>query len=131
MDRGAGDSEQKVVRHQRVTEHLANERTHLAYIRTAIAIISLGIAINRFSLYLTQIQKGPRRPHWGLQNAETLGIGLVVFGMVLMVGAAIRYGRAERQIDHGDYQPNRIMVYLITLLVLVIGAAGLVWLFQR
>jgi putative membrane protein len=120
-------------RQRYVTEHLANERTYLAFLRTSVGLISFGITINRFSLYLLESQiLSPRRmPRFTLVEAERVGFGMVVFGILLMMWAAMHYTRVSYQIDRADYRPNRLMVWVITLGVLLIGAPIVAWLFQR
>lgn len=119
------------IRPPHVAEHLANERTHLAYLRTSVSVIGLGIAINRFSLYLTQMRGEPDRAGWILSDAENLGVGLVIFGMLLMLWAIIRFGQTTKQINRGDFRPNTIMIALVTAAVLVLGSFSLVWLFRH
>jgi putative membrane protein len=119
-------------RAQHFTEHLANERTHLAWLRTSVSVIILGIAINRFSRYLAESDtRFPPRVIGSLIDERRLGFGMVVFGMLLMVWAAIRYTRVSRQIDCGQYRPITLAVWVITLTVLLMGSGSLIWLFLR
>jgi putative membrane protein len=115
-----------------ISEHLANERTILAWIRTAIAVMTLGVAINRFSLFLIEFsQTVPGfRPGHHLHNvrAEELGIGLVVLGVVMMVGASWHYLHVANAIDDGTYRPARLKIVLTSILVLGVGGASLLWL---
>ncbi len=123
--------EDKHVRHIHLSEHLSNERTHLAYLRTSIAVMSFGITINRFSLYLLQSEKlSTETPRWVLQDAERVGLGMVIFGMLLMLWAGVRYNTVSKAIDRGDFRPNKMMVWIITISVLLIGASSLIWLFK-
>ena len=111
-----------------VSEHLANERTILAWVRTAIAVITLGIAINRFSLFLAEfahIVPGGRTAN---THAEELGVGLVILGIAMMLGAIWHYLDVARAIDDGNYQPSRLRIVLPALIVVLIGATSLVWL---
>jgi inner membrane protein YidH len=123
--------EDKHINHIHLSEHLSNERTHLSYLRTSIAVMSFGITINRFSLYLIQSEKAPSmQPRWILHDAERLGLGMVIFGMFLMLWAGIRYSIVSKAIDRGDFHPNKRMVWVITISVLIIGASSLIWLFR-
>ena len=125
---GDGEGRQRFV-----TDHLANERTYLAFLRTSVGLISFGITINRFSLFLLQSQLLPPRRfmRFPLVEAETVGFGMALFGMLLLMWARIHYTRVSYQIDRADYRPNRVMVWIITLAVLLIGAPAVAWLFQR
>ena len=116
-------------RSQHISDHLANERTALAWIRTAIAVMTLGVAINRFSLFLLefhQVVPGGRAMN---RHAETVGIGLVVLGIVLMCGGAWHYLRVAKAIDREDFRPGRSAILLTAAAVLAIGGSALVWLF--
>ena len=70
-----------------ISEHLANERTILAWIRTSIAVMTLGVAINRFALFLLEVNKVLPATNTGNRHVEKLGIGLVILGIVIMCGA--------------------------------------------
>jgi putative membrane protein len=116
-----------------LSEHLANERTYLAYLRTAISLISLGITINRFSIFLIQSKELPEKAmaHWNLTGVSRLGFGMVVFGLLLLVWAAIHYSQIGRGIDQGNYRPNPLSAWIISGAVLLGGGIGLVWIFPR
>ncbi len=120
------------VQHNKITEHLSNERTHLAWLRTSISMISLDIAINKLSLALFQANAMPtdRPPRW-VGDGERMGLGLVVFGILVMIWAAIRYERVSREIEARTYQPGRFAVWIMTAGVVLVGLIGLVWMFQR
>ena len=112
-----------------VAEHLANERTILAWIRTAIAIMTLGIAINRFSLFLVEFSHiVPGGGRTANIHAEQLGIGLVVLGVVVMLGAIWHYLAIAKAIDEDSYRPSRLCIVLASLAVVVLGGASLAWL---
>jgi len=117
----------------KVSEHLANERTYLAYMRTSVSLISFGITLNRFALYLVQSQKVPERAlaHWNLNELGRVGLGMVIFGLVLMLWAGIHYSIVLRSIDLGRYHGGHKAIWIITAGVLVSGALSLIWLFPR
>ena len=115
---------------QHVTEHLANERTILAWIRTSIAVMTLGVAINRFSLFLLEFHHVPEAERAANRHAETVGIGLVVFGMVMMCGAAWHYLHVADTIDRDIYRPQRFTVIAASIAVMGIGGTALIWLFS-
>lgn len=108
----------------RIREHQANERTFLAWLRTSLALIGFGFAIARFSIFLRQLQATmtqqelAQRPFF---NSETLGVSLVVFGIVVIALAAWRYNQVFRQIEREDYHPNRLLIWVLTGVVMVLG----------
>ena len=106
----------------RQREHQANERTFLAWLRTSIALIGFGFAIARFGLFLRQFQTAqqPAQTH-PFFNSETLGLGLVLFGIITIALAAWRYNQVLWQIERGDYRPNRWMIWTTTAIVMLLG----------
>jgi putative membrane protein len=114
-----------------VSEHLANERTYLAYVRTAIALVSFGITINRFSLFLLERQIIHNTQPTLLRNAENAGIIMVFLGMACMLWAAIHFSDLTNQIDQGTFHPRKRAIWVISILVIVLGAITIGWLFQR
>lgn len=116
------DREPKIDRQR---EHQANERTFLAWLRTSLALIGFGFAIARFSIFLRQLQatvtqqEAIQRPFF---NSETLGVSLVVFGIILIALAAWRYNRVFWQIERSNYRPNRLLIWLIAGVVMILGA---------
>ena len=113
-----------------VTEHLANERTFLAWIRTAIAVMTLGVAINRFALFLMEIhQVLPEVRHLANRHIEKLGIGLVILGIVMLVGATWHYLHVGRTIESETYRPASRTMVATAIIVMLMGGSSLVWLF--
>ncbi|MGX5717935.1 YidH family protein [Arthrobacter sp. MAHUQ-56] len=87
---------------------LANERTFLAWIRTSLALLAGGIAIEAFTsgLFLEPVRKG-------------LAVLLLLLGMMLSSGAAVRWVRVERSMR------NKAPLPLPLLVPLVAGAGAL------
>lgn len=109
---------------ERQREHQANERTFLAWLRTSIALIGFGFAIARFGLFLRELQTAvtpgstPDRTWLG---SQTLGIGLVVVGIVFIALSVWRYNRVYRQIESGYYRASRLMVWVTAAIVTILG----------
>ncbi len=116
----AGKNSSKV-RNRRV--HMANERTFLAWIRTSIGIMAFGFVVERFSLFVRQMQfflgKETILPPRGYSAA--LGISLVVLGALMGVLSFVRYKKVEKQIDEDAYRPSVILDILLTIAVLAVG----------
>lgn len=108
----------------RQREHQANERTFLAWLRTSVALIGFGFAIARFGIFLRQLQASvtqqPTQKHAYL-NSENLGVSLVVVGIVTIALAAWRYNQVFWQIESGNYRPNRFMVWLLAVVMMILG----------
>jgi putative membrane protein len=113
-----------------VLNHLSNERTLLAWIRTSIAVIALGIAINRVSLFLMEIhQLVPELRAVANRHIKGLGVGLIVLGIVVLVGAFWHYVRVGRAIDAENYRPSTVAMGVTSAAIIVMGLIALVWLF--
>ncbi|MGL5792969.1 MAG: YidH family protein [Waterburya sp.] len=114
----------KMPKIDRQREHQANERTFLAWLRTSIALISFGFAIARFGLFLQQLDLAftqQKSQEHSIFNSQSLGIALVIFGILTITLAAWRYNRVFWQIERGNYQPNRILVWIMTGVVVSLG----------
>ncbi len=124
----------KIPKIDRQREHQANERTFLAWLRTSISLIGFGFAIARFGIFLQQLniaitqQETPVNP---LSNSENLGVALVVFGILVVALAAWRYNQVFWQIERADYKPNRIIVWIMTGVVIVLGLLSIPLLLRR
>ncbi|MBO3461271.1 DUF202 domain-containing protein [Aetokthonos hydrillicola Thurmond2011] len=118
----------------RQREHQANERTFLAWVRTCIALIGFGFAIARFGLFVQQLNLALTRQQPTpnpIFSSENLGLCLVIFGMLMLALAAWRYNQAFWQIEQGNYQPNRLPVWVMTGAVMIFGLLSIPLLLLR
>ncbi|PZO15115.1 MAG: hypothetical protein DCF25_14100 [Leptolyngbya foveolarum] len=113
----------------RQREHQANERTFLAWLRTSIALIGFGFAIARFGLFLRQFETATEPPASipapAILNSQTLGMGLVAFGITVIILAAWRYNQVFWQIERGDYKPSRLAIWILTSIITLLGLLSL------
>jgi putative membrane protein len=111
------------------SDHLANERTFLAWIRTSIAVIGLGFVVARFSVWLRELAvrvDEPIRPrHIGL--SLPLGIAMMCAGGLLALVAAWRYRKVANAIEQGTSAKDSNTIAVVTLMVLVITAALVIY----
>ncbi|WP_019158240.1 YidH family protein [Brevibacterium senegalense] len=91
---------------------LANERTFLAWVRTALAFIAGGIAVEAFTgdLFPTAIR-------------QILAILLLVLGMLLAGGAAVRWLNVERAMRRKKPLPVPLIVPIVSLVSAVAAGA--------
>lgn len=107
---------------QLAAEYLANERTFLAWVRTSIAVITLGFVVAKFGLWLGELALTSAQFARIRTGASIpVGIGMMLFGGLLVVLAAWRYTVVNRQIECGEVKADRGLIILITLLVLVLS----------
>lgn len=118
----------KLPRIDRQREHQANERTFLAWLRTSIALIGFGFAIARFGIFVRQLEmslNSVASSNHDRVNSENIGIGLVVFGIIIIAIALWNYNRIFWQIERGAYQPDRLIVWITSLVVIILGILSL------
>ncbi|BAU62885.1 hypothetical protein STA3757_02360 [Stanieria sp. NIES-3757] len=118
----------------RQREHQANERTFLAWLRTSIALIGFGFAIARFGLFLRQLDVALTQHESKVHpffNSQNLGVALVIFGIVVIALAAWRYNRVFWQIERGNYRANRLLIWIMTGVVMILGLLSIPLLLLR
>jgi uncharacterized membrane protein YidH (DUF202 family) len=107
--------------------HMANERTFLSWIRTSIGIMAFGFVVEKFALFIKQMQMILGKADITVATpvshgySSIVGICLVGLGTVMSLLAFIRYKKVERQIDEDTYRPSMLLDLLLTILVLAIG----------
>lgn len=112
----------------RQREHQANERTFLAWLRTSIALIGFGFAIARFGLFLHELQTHLNEkdmPTHSFISSQSLGIGLVIIGIIFIVLAVWRYNQVFWQIERSDYRPSRLLVWVTAGIVIFLGVLSI------
>lgn len=109
----------------RQREHQANERTFLAWLRTSLSLIGFGFAISRFGLFLQQFQIGQVPLNDPFVNSQQLGIGLVIFGIAVILLAAWRYSQVFSQIERGNYRASRRTIWVLTAVITLLGVLSL------
>lgn len=118
----------------RQREHQANERTFLAWLRTSIALIGFGFAIARFGLFLRELQTRLTDqfvPSHSVISSQSIGLGLVIVGIVVIVLAVWRYNQVFWQIEQSNYQPSRLMVWVTAVIVILLGLLSMPFLLLR
>ena len=110
---------------ERYSDHAANERTFLAWVRTNIALIGLGFVVSRLSPTLSAA--GATNASRVLARTTPVGIVLVVFGAVVTVLAAVRYDQVNRQIEAGVVKPDRWLVWIVTLVIVLLSVGAVAY----
>jgi putative membrane protein len=112
----------------RQREHQANERTFLAWLRTSIALIGFGIAIARFGLFLRQLHLALTQQQASVHastHSESLGVSLVILGIIVVMLAGWQYNQVFWQIERADYRPTRLLVWMVLGAVIAVGIASI------
>lgn len=87
---------------------LANERTFLAWTRTALAFLAGGIALAAFDI------QGVDPAH-----QEAVAVLIIVGGLCIAGGAAVRWVHVERAMREGKPLPVPAIIPVLSLLVFV------------
>jgi uncharacterized membrane protein YidH (DUF202 family) len=112
--------------------HMANERTFLAWIRTSIGIMAFGFVVEKFALFVKQMDRflihtadGKSITPWPktpvTSTSSIVGVILIGLGATMGLLAFIRYKKVEKQIDNDTYHPSLILDILLTLSVVAVG----------
>ena len=83
---------------------LANERTFLAWIRTSLAFLAGGIAVEAFTGDI-----------FDLALRKVLSIVLLLLGMLLSAGAAVRWIKVERSMRHKTPLPLPLIAPVVAI----------------
>jgi putative membrane protein len=99
---------------------LANERTFLAWIRTSLALLAGGIAVEAFT---TEV--------FPEQLRTLLAVVLLLLGVLLSAGAAVRWFRVERSLRHQTPLPLPLVAPLLGAGGAIVSAALVVFVLQN
>ena len=105
----------------RVSDHLANERTFLAWMRTGAAIVVFGFAIGRFSIAMRQLTALQGHAVRTAGMSVWLGSFTILAGLALVVAGLVRYRKTRVQLEAGTFEPAGFVLDLITILTVVFG----------
>ncbi|CAF9923233.1 hypothetical protein IMSHALPRED_005869 [Imshaugia aleurites] len=127
---------------EKISSHLASERTFLAWLRTGLGFITLGIAVERFSRFdlvpplstspstsnststSTSISTPPQaKPK--TNNSEPLVVALLASGCATIGYGTTRYFSTMRSLQRGAYKPSFYGAGAVS--VAVVGLAGAAW----
>ena len=117
------------------SDHAANERTFLAWVRTAITMMAFGFLVEKFDLFLhitaaSLALKLHETPRPGPGIGEAVGVGLMVFGLAIVVVAATRFLKTAKDIDDPAQHvgPGSRFDLALAALLLMLGCALLAYL---
>lgn len=113
-------------------DFLANERTYLAWIRTGIGIMAFGFVVVKFSLFVKQIGLvlGTTINVQSRGYSASIGIVLVVIGVLSIVLSFSQYRKTDNQLKSGTYQPSTLLTTILTGIIVLISVVLIVYLMQ-
>ncbi|HEY8682501.1 MAG TPA: DUF202 domain-containing protein [Rhodanobacter sp.] len=117
----------------RFSDHAANERTYLAWVRTAITVMAFGFLLERFDIFIFYASHvaGKAIPELHVRASEWLGLGLLLFGALVILFATLRFNQNRVAIDstaiipHGARRLERVLgaILIVMAVFLVIYVA--------
>lgn len=92
----------------RFSDHAANERTFLAWVRTAITVMAFGFLLERFDIFIAYATRtdGKAIPELHVRASEWLGLGLLLFGALVILFATVRFHQHRIAIDSDQNVPH-------------------------
>jgi putative membrane protein len=112
----------------KVTDHLANERTYLAWLRTGIATIGLGFVVAKFGLAIRALTGIAALPETQFHLSSIIGIALSITGGLMILFAFTRFTRNQYRIRSGIYEPSTGAELAITSTLFIIALLLIVYL---
>ena len=97
----------------------ANERTFLAWIRTSLALIAAGVSLDAFVRDIPSVVRG------------TIGIALVLTGIVAGGTAYLRWRASERAMRLRQPLPGFVLAPLLTMGIVAVGLVLAVLMLMR
>ena len=114
-------------------DHAANERTFLAWLRTGIAVVAFGFLIEKFDLFaltmagVTSLDAAGRSHLEKFSGPFGFGAGhaFIVVGILVILGATIRFVRTGRLLDDQAMHSPGILPDLAFGVILALLLVGL------
>jgi putative membrane protein len=106
---------------QRVSDHLANERTFLAWVRTSISVIVFGFVVAKFGITLRQFFRFENLDPHETGISLGLGVSFMVVGILMAILAIWRYQSTRIQIAQANFRPPNKIIYVVGLLTAGLG----------
>lgn len=110
----------------KVTDHMANERTYLAWVRTGIAVIALGFVVAKFQLLISELF--PSAPSSSVHLSLIIGVILVAMGGLLQVLALTRFKKNQAMIKVGRYEPTSTIETAVSSITFIVAILLIVYL---
>ena len=108
-------------------EHLANERTLLSWIRTGINAIGAGILLYAVAGALDALLQGVLPEVLEHGQLTLLSVGVVIFGALVELAAVARYIQYRISIRRGYLTSPTPIYLLVTLSLVFIGVAYILY----
>lgn len=111
--------------------YMAAERTFLAWIRTGLALMAFGFVLARFGIFLRSLSLTGATPDVKQAHfSVSVGIGLIVIGVLVQILSLIHYRRLIQHLNAGvaDFDRPSTLASSVSIIMAVVGAAMAVYL---
>jgi putative membrane protein len=100
-------------------------------VRTSVTILSFGFVVAKFNVWLREItnRNQAEMPSAHGITGMWMGVALMVLGGFLIVMAAWRYHAVNRNIELDKVKPDRSLVAMVTVVVVLMVAAMILFVF--
>ena len=109
------------IKSDKITDHLANERTFLAWIRTSISIIIFGFVVSKFGITLRQLLLIQNHAIKEGGASLYIGVGFIVIGVIMALLAMTQYKKNMHSIDIDQFKPSNTIVVILGLTTIGFG----------
>lgn len=114
---------------EKVTNHLANQRSFLAWVRTSLATITFGFVVETFGLNLGEWQiKVGLNGTLSIHYSTFFGVTLSILGVVMMIVALIEFLQNRRAIESKRFHPPAAFNIILAILAALIGVMMAIYL---
>lgn len=112
----------------KISDHLANERTFLAWVRTSISIIVFGFVIAKFGVTLRELLLVQNSASKESSLSVCIGVGFMFVGIILALVALVRYQKTMHGIEVGQFKPGKAIIVFLGIVTALFGAVLTIYL---
>jgi len=113
--------EKKAWENDKISNHLANERTFLAWVRTSVALMGFGFVIVKFAIFVRQVTLALHNT--GAEPAKSasgvVGVIMVALGGLMALIAYLRYRKMQKTISSNQFYPSSTLSFFVTAIIIV------------
>ncbi|GAB6065742.1 DUF202 domain-containing protein [Aquifex pyrophilus] len=102
--------------------YMAAERTFLAWVRTSIALMIFGFVVDKFEIFLTELQKKLHiKFSQDITSLKVIGITIMVLSLVALSLGTLNFYKTIKDIDKGYYRTHTGLYIMIGIIIFAIN----------
>ena len=102
--------------------YMAAERTFLAWVRTSIALMIFGFVVDKFEIFLTELQK---KLHFkfssDISSLKWIGITIMVMSLIALSLGTLNFYKTVKDVDGGYYRTHTGLYILVGIIIFAIN----------